>query len=278
MYEIVDDPYHNMSDYYIRTPEQNESRGPFDISKLLTLAEAGQINPNTLFYDEEKEEWIPFALNEELRKKVFPERERLALKVEQPKADEAKDSGPDDINVEAMLAAAEGDTAEKRKLTRKKKSFERAAGISAVGLGLMMILSALFMILPLIPQIQVALGDNHFASIFNYPTILVGAFDLILGILLILSVTEVFPLARGRAMLTLGFGVYVGWSLGDPLIVGLTAAAGIGIFLATLAQSMQTMIVAFVLGIGGNLYLAYLALNGRFDGFFDTIVFNLIAS
>jgi hypothetical protein len=78
-------------------------------------------------------------------------------------------------------------------------------------------------------------------------------------------------------MLTLGFGVYVGWALGDPLIMGLTAAAGIGIFLATLSQSMGTMILAFVLGIGGNGYLAYLALNGRFDGFFESIALNLIA-
>ncbi len=266
-----------MSDYYIRTPEQNESRGPFDISKLLTLAEAGQINPNTLYYDEEKEEWIPLALNNDLKAQVFPERERLSLKVEQKEARSSEEDTSENLNVESMLAAAEGETKEKKTLTRKKKSFERAAGISAVGLGLMMIFSALFMILPLITQVQGAFGENNFASIFNYPTILIGVFDLILGVLLILSVTEVYPLARGRAMLTLGFGVYVGWALGDPLIMGLTAAAAIGIFWATLSQSMITMVLAFILGIGGNLYLAYLALNGRFDGFFDTIVFNLIA-
>lgn len=265
-----------MSDYYIRTPEQDESRGPFDISKLQTLAEAGQINPNTLYYDEDKEEWIPIALNESLHSQVFPEREKLSLKVSQEKkAGKEEASG---LNIESMLVAAEGDTDEKRKLTRQKKSFERAATISAAGLGVMMIFSALFMILPLVPVIQEALNDGAFATIFNYPTILIGVFDLILGVLLILSVTEVFPLARGRAMLTLGFGVYVGWALGDPLFMGLSAAAGIGIFMATISQSMSTMTLAFILGIGGNGYLAYLALNGRFDGFFESIVLNLVAS
>lgn len=265
-----------MSDYYIRTPEQDESRGPFDLSKLETLAEAGQITPNTLYYDEEKEEWIPIALNETLRAQVFPEREKLSLKIQKEENVEPGEelSG---INVESMLIAAEGDTEEKRKLTREKKSFERAANLSAAGLGIMMIFSALFMILPLISVIQGAINDNAFANIFNYPTILVGVFDLILGVLLILSVTEVFPLARGRAMLTLGFGVYVGWALGDPLLTGLTAAASIGIFLATISQSLSTMILALILGIGGNGYLAYLALDGRFDGFFDGIVLNLIA-
>jgi hypothetical protein len=265
----------NMSDYYIRTPEQDESRGPFDISKLQTLAEAGQINPNTLYYDEEKEEWIPLALNDTLRAQVFPEREKLALKIQKERVADPEQSG---INVESMLIAAEGDTEEKRKLTRQKKSFERAAGISAAGLGVMLILSALFMILPLISVIEGAISEGNFAGVFNYPTLLIGLFDLILGLLLILSVTEVFPLARGRAMLTLGFGIYVGWALGDPLLMGLTAAAGIGIFLATISQSMATMLLAFILGLGGNGTLAYLALVGRFDGFFDHIVLNLVAN
>jgi len=266
-----------MSDYYIRTPEQDESRGPFDISKLLTLAEAGQINPNTLYYDEDKEEWIPLALNDELRAQVFPEREKLALKIHNAEKPESEEASPKGLDVESMLAAAEGNTDEKRKLTRQKKSFNRAANISATGLGLMMIFSALFMVLPLVPQLQGASNSGSFATIFNYPTVLIGVFDLIIGVLLILSVTEVFPLARGRAMLTLGFGVYVGWALGDPLLMGVAAAAGVGIFLATISQSMSTMLIAFVLGMGGNGYLAYLALNGRFDGFFESIVLNLIA-
>jgi len=266
-----------MADYYIRTPEQNESRGPFDISKLLTLAEAGQVTPNTLYYDEDKEEWIPIALNEELNSQVFPEREKLTLQVdEQAKSETNETKDPGGIDVESMLAAAEGDTAEKRKLTRQKKSFERAANISAMGLGLMMLFSALYMFLPLVPEVQAAVSEQKFSSILNYPTILIGIFDLIMAILLLLAVTEVYPVVRGRAMLGLGFGVYVGWGLGDPILMGVSAAAGVGAFLATISQSLKTMIAAFALGIGGNMYLAYLALNGRFDGFFEGLLLNLI--
>ncbi len=268
-----------MADYYIRTPEQDVSRGPFDISKLLTLAEAGQVTPNTLYYDEDKEEWMPIALNEGLNAEVFPEHEKLSLKVvEGAKAELDNKADPGGINVESMLAAAEGATEEKKKLSRQKKSFERAATISLAGLGLMMLFSALHMLLPLMPVLQGAISDQQFATIFNYPTVLIGAFDLIMAILLLLAVTEVYPLVRGRAMLGLGFGVYVGWSLGDPLLIAVSAAAGIGVFLATISQSLNTMIAAFILGIGGNLYLAYLALNSRFDGFFDGIVFNLISN
>jgi len=272
-----------MSHYYIRIPEQDESRGPFDIPKLETLAEAGQINPNTLYYDVEREEWIPIALNDALRSKVFPEREKLTLRIQKEEKREEEEEEEEEeevsgLDIESMLLAAEGGTEERRKRTRQKKSFEHAAKLSAAGLGIMMIFSALFMILSLMPVLRAAINDGAIAHLFNYPTILIGIFDLILGVLLILSVTEVFPLARGRAMLTLGFGLYVGWALGDPLLMGLTAAAAIGIFLATISQSLSTMIFALVLGIGGNAWLAYLALNGRFDGFFDGITLNLIAN
>ena len=50
-----------MADYYIRTPDREESRGPFEASQLLTLAEAGQITENTLHYDETKKSGPPLA-------------------------------------------------------------------------------------------------------------------------------------------------------------------------------------------------------------------------
>jgi hypothetical protein len=276
--EHLDNRLPTMSEYYIRTPEQDESRGPFDVSKLLTLAEAGQVTPNTLYYDEEKEEWVPLALNPTLHAQIFPEREKLSLKIshtnEHPE-EAAKANEESGLNVEAMLAAAEGQTEEKRKLTRQKKSLERAANISTASLGIMLILSALYMILPHVPAIQQTTSDGSLIGIFNYPVIWIGIFDLLLGMLLMLSVTEVYPLARGRAMLTLGFGLYVGWALGDPLFMLLSVAAGFGIFLATISRGLGSMIPACVLGIGGNGALAFLALNGRFDGFFDSIILRL---
>ncbi|TVP79807.1 MAG: DUF4339 domain-containing protein [Puniceicoccaceae bacterium] len=261
-----------MSDYYIRTPDQDESRGPFDAAKLQTLAEAGQVTPNTLFYDEEKEEWIPLALNKELHAQVFPEREKLTLKINQATAKPSKKKvEPAGLEVGKMLAAAEGDTQEKRQLIRRRKSLEKAATMAPNGLGAMMLLSALFMILPLVPEIESSFGKDGLAAALKYPAVLIGIFDLLMGVLLLLSVTGVYPLVRGRAMLGLGFGVYVGWAIGDPGLMALTATASLGLFMATLANRFGTLVFALILGIGGHAYLAYLALSGRFDGFFESI-------
>jgi hypothetical protein len=267
-----------MPEYYIRTPEQDESRGPFNISKLLTLAEAGQVSENTLYYDEEKEEWIPIGLNDELKAQVFPEKESIKLRVghdTERETSEDDSTDEDEINVENMLKAAEADTEETRHLKRSQKSFERAVALASMTLGLMMILSAISFLIPHLDAIQGAVNEGTYTYLLNYPFLLVGIFDLIMAVLLLLSVTEVYPVIRGRSMLGLGFGVYIGWALGDPLLMLAFGLGGAGVFLATIAQRVSFMVVAIVMGIGGNGALAYLAINNRFADFYTTIQLSL---
>jgi len=271
-----------MADYYIRTPDREDSRGPFDASQLLTLAEAGQITENTLHYDETKEEWIPIALNEQLKADVFPEREKLSLKISEAKDDEPVTvDGAEEkegLDVNDMLAAAERDTEETRHLKKKEQSFHKAAALSTTSIGIMLLLSAVALLTPHFTIINTAISEESVGTIFNYPFIVIGLFDFLMAVFLFLAVTEVYPVLRGRAMLTVGFGVYVGWALGDPMILIASAAAGVGIFYATISQSFSTMIIASIAGIGGNALLAYLAITGHFEGFFDSVYFELITS
>lgn len=267
-----------MTDYYIRTPEQDESRGPFNISKLLTLAEAGQVTENTLYYDEEKEEWIPIGLNEELEAQVFPKSESLSLRIGRSSDGEISpdDSTDEDkIEVENLLKAAEADTEETRHLKRSQKSFERAVALASMTLGLMMILSSISFLVPHLDAIQGAVNEGNYGNLINYPFLLVGIFDLIMAVLLLLSVTEVYPLVRGRAMLGLGFGVYLGWALGDPFIMLGFGLGGAGLFLATISQRFSLMILAIVIGIGGNGALAFFAINDRFAEFYSAVQLSL---
>lgn len=261
-----------MQDYYIRTPEHDDSRGPFNVVKLQSLVEAGQVDENTLYYDEEKEEWIPIALNEALKAEVFPKRERLSLRIEPQSAeDDGEEETGDAINVESMLAAADGETEETKHLKKKRESFERAIAISPVSLAIMMFLSGAFLLIPHLSIVQEALGEAPLSSLLNYPFLLIAFLDLILGVALLLAVTEVFPFVRGRAMLTLGFGLYLGWAIGDPELLVAFALAAIGPFTATLAQRFSLMVLAVVLGIIGNAFLVFLSLNGRFEGFFEVV-------
>jgi hypothetical protein len=271
-----------MADYYIRTPDRDESRGPFEISQLLTLAEAGQINENTLFYDESKEEWTPIALNKQLKGEVFPNREKLSLKLGQSSQDDDQDDQDDGmheqggIQVSDMLAAAERDSDETQHLKKKEESFQKAAALSTSSLGIMLLLSAVTILAPHFPAINEAISADQVATIINYPFIIVGLFDLIMAALLFLAVTEIYPILRARSMLTLGFGIYVGWALGAPLILFAFALSGLGIFYATISQKFSTMLLAMALGIGGNALLAYLSIVGHFAGFFESFNFEIV--
>ncbi len=278
-----------MADYYIRTPDREESRGPFDSPQLLTLAEADQITENTLYYDETKEEWTPIALNKTLKSEIFPKRKKLTLKVGQTpekkvfaeidsalEEEEEEEEEEEGLNVEAMLAAAEADTEETRYLKQQDKSFEKAAGLSSQGIGLMMLLSAVFFLMPHFSEVTKAFSNGSYSSLINYPFILVGLVDFVMAACLFLAVTEIYPLLRGRGMLTFGFGLYLGWSIGDPLIMAAAAAGGFGIFYATLAQNYPMMLLTILLGVGGNGTLAYLAFVGRFSEFFGGVHFNIM--
>lgn len=269
-----------MPEYYIRTPNKNESRGPFNIPKLLSLAEAGQVEANTLYYDEDKEEWIPIALNEALSSEVFPKPTSLKLQINLDRTDESSPQTPEkkeEISIDKILKAAEADTEETRHIKRSQKSFERAVALSSMTLGLMMLLSAISFLASHLSIIQTAVNDNSLASLFNYPFLLVGIFDLIMAVLLLLSVTDIYPLIRGRSMLGLGFGMYLGWALGDPLLMLAFGLGGVGIFLATLTKKFSIMILAIAMGIFGNGALAFLAISDRFAGFYSTFQLNLIA-
>ncbi len=267
-----------MPEYYIRTPEQDESRGPFDQSRLKTLVDAGQVTENTLYYDEEKEEWIPVALNEELKQAIFPVANSLKLRAAPDAAAETsskKPKGGGGIEVEDMLKAAEADTKETRHLKQRQKSFEKAVELAPITLGIMMILSALALLIPHHPVIVDGVTETAYTSLLNYPFLMLGIFDLVMAILLLLSVTDVYPVIRGRSMLGLGFGVYLGWALGDPTLIMAFALGGAGIFLATIAQRLSTMLLAIIMGIGGNGALAYLAINERFAEFYSSIKINI---
>lgn len=277
---MSDDPH---NDYYIRTPEATESRGPFDASKLHTLAESGQINENTLYFDEQTGEWIPIGANEELKARVFPQRDKLRLRLGKGGKNAAPAAGGEvgedgteaeveekrGVEIEEVLAAADGDTGDTRHLKKEQRSFERAAGVATVGLGLLFLLSGASLLVPHASILTRAFENENYYALLNHPFLVLGAFDVLMAVFLLLAVTEVYPVVRARAMLAVGFALYVGWALADPVFGGAAIAGGAGVFLATVTRRFTTMLFALVLGLAGNGFLLYLALTGRFKDFFN---------
>ena len=272
-----------MPDYYIRTPDRDESRGPFNHSQLLTLAEAGQITQETLYYDDSKKEWIPIALNDELKAEVFPEREKLKLKVQNPvdetgkakkkeKKKKEKKAPKKEIvnNVADMLADAEKETKSVRMHKNRQESIRKSILFSNNGLSVIMLLFAFTLFAPHMKIISDAVSSQKLLSLFDYPLISLGIIDFLVAIFIFFGSSRMRSYVRVRSMLVFGFGVYIGWSLDDYNVMLASATAGLGTFYTTLSKKYLMTILATIIGLGGSAVLAYFSFIGYFAGLLDS--------
>ena len=61
-----------MSEFFIRYPNSEEAKGPYNIEQLQSLSEAKKVKPDTLYYDEDKEVWVAVGSNSDLNELLFP--------------------------------------------------------------------------------------------------------------------------------------------------------------------------------------------------------------
>ena len=247
-------------DFYIRTASETEAHGPFTQEQLISLAEAGKVDPQTLYYEANTEQWITIGSNVELRTAVFPEKKRLTIKPKDRIA--TLNAGPDThppITVDEMLAAAEGRTADTASKRDKTIAYERAARIGRYACITMLLLSAASLLLPSI-DLLVAFDT---AKLVGHPYIYLGILDLGLALLLMLGAVSWYPFIRFRAALGLGFlGVMFWMQMPTPAIpVLVVAAASAGLYLSTIFISYLPLAISVGVGLAGSLGFAYYMLT-----------------
>lgn len=247
-----------MQEYYIRNADSDESRGPFTVEQLSSLAETGNITLESLVYDPATESWEVLEHHEGLRPQVFPERKRLTFR-EKPDF-ESINSGEHElapITVDSLLAAAEGVTEETR---HKKKGtvWKEKAAIWA------MYISAISFVLSAIGSFWIrreVLSAFDMMAIATSPLIVLGIVDLCLALILFLQSAAVYPFVRFRAVAGAGFCLFFFWAVGYPLI-GVAAAVGCaGIYALTIVLKMAPFIICGLLALLGMAAYAVLALG-----------------
>ncbi len=253
-----------MEEYFIRNPESEEAKGPYTIEQLLSLAEASKIDPETLFYDDDKEVWIAFKGSSELKDTLFPSEKKLVLrKKEAPEEKspiEVKKKEESKIAIEDLLAAAEGDTKETKHKSVGKKWRERTSVYTVKTLMLTFLLSTAGLIFINLDTIL----ERNVGEMLANPFIIFAAVDLFLAFCLLLSVTTVYPLIRLRAVIGLGFMGYYFWNFDQPIISAFIAASMLGTFINTLTLRISVFIFSgllSILGMLGFVALYYLYLN-----------------
>jgi len=245
-------------EFYIRGEQDTEARGPFNIDQLASLAEAGQVDGDTLYYDAAIEQWVTTGSNPELMATLFPEKRKLRMKQKvEIKTVNVEHEDDEPIRVEEMLAAAEGKTKETAGKGDPKAAFELVAGWGRRILTIIMVLTLASMLLPNLEAVY-AMDWQKFLT---HPTILFGALDLFITILLLLGATSVYPLVRFRALLGLGFFGLLHYTAGETAYLVPLAAASVGMYFTTAAVNWTILIASGALGLFGAGAYAFLVLN-----------------
>lgn len=241
-------------EFYIRNATDTDARGPFTTEQLASLAEAGQVTAETLYYEAGTEQWVTVGGNAELMAALFPEKKKLKMKAKETfktlnvQKDDAKP-----IDVSDMLAAAEGRTADTRDKADPTELLARAAKIGMYTATVLLLISAAGLLLPSADRL--AAGD--FAALLTQPFALLGALDLALFVLLALQMVAIYPFVRFRAALGLGFLGFLFWTQGETLAFLSVLAGSAGLYFCTVFTHFLTLGVAGALGLAGMLAFTY---------------------
>jgi hypothetical protein len=241
-------------EFYIRSASETEARGPFSVEQLVSLAETGQVTPETLYYDASAEKWIVIGENAEVRALVFPEKKKLTIKKDSKVATLNKESDTrSPLSVHDMLAAAEGKTEDTKDKGAVLVMTHRCAKAGLWGSIFMLLIAATAEILPSID----VLTNFTAVGLLQAPFVILGLLDVFLAVMLLLGVVSLYPFIRFRAMLGIGFLGFIFWTRGEHTLLLATLAGSLGLYISTVFVSYVPIAIGLALGLGGMGSLAY---------------------
>lgn len=244
---------------YIRNPTDTEARGPFTARQVAALADAGQVTAQTLVSAAGTQQWATMESLPDLMQIVLPEKKKLTLKPKEFQPLNASGNLEQKIDVQAMLAAAEGRTEETASRRDPTEAMARAAAVGRYGAIAGLLLSAIAALFPL----RDALLAFDPSKLLAQPLACVGFIDVALAAFLLLGVTALYPLIRFRAAAGLGLVGFTYYAQGFGMELTLTTCGCAGIFFCTIVIRMVPALVSALFAAGGMGLLAWSVAGGH---------------
>ena len=242
---------------YIRNVSENEARGPFNAQQLADLAEAGQVNTETLIYDATTEQWVTLKSDAALMAAVFPPKKKHQLKTKEIQTLNTAENSAKPISVDDMLAAAEGRTSDTKGKKDPEIAMARAARLGMFGAIASLVLAAAGEILPSSAALMAMDGEQLLAQ----PLAVLGVIDIALAVLLGLGMTTLYPFVRFRAALGFGLAGFLFYTHGQQTALLYLATGCAGLYGCTIFTNLISALVAVVAAVGGMGMLSWLLLN-----------------
>jgi len=241
-------------EFYIRNETDTDARGPFSHEQLSSLAEAGQVTAATLYYEATSEQWVAVGSNEELLAQLFPEKKKLKMRSKETfKSLNVQPEDAKPIEVNDMLAAAEGRTADTKDKADPAEALARAAKFGMYVATAILLISATGLLLPFADRLAAA----DFGAVFTEPLAILGVIDLVLFVLLALGVVSLYPFVRFRAALGLGFLGFIFYTQGEVMPLAAVLAGSAGLYFCTVFTQIALVGAACALGLAGTAAVTY---------------------
>jgi hypothetical protein len=245
-------------EFYIRNASETEARGPFNHEHMVSLAENGQITKETLYYDAGTEQWVALESNPEVCAVIFPQKVALKLKAKTTfKTLNVPDANAAPISVDQLLAAAEGRTAETADKLDPTIARERAAGIGRWSALVILCISAAALCLPSID----VLTKLDLEALLLHPMAILGVGQAFLALLLLLQVTQAYPVVRLSATLGIGMVGFILWSRGQTTPMASFVLGSLGLYFCTVFINFVGVGLAAGIGLAGMAGYAMFALT-----------------
>ncbi|MBC8010067.1 MAG: hypothetical protein H7067_08220, partial [Burkholderiales bacterium] len=227
----------------------------FTLEQLSSLAENGQADADTFYYDAATEAWTAINANPVLMETLFPAKKSLRVKaktVSQVSNLNTMTSNDRAITVNDMLLAAEGRTEDTRGQADPAIAQGRAAAAGLyTALGILVITAAAY----ILPDINL-LVSLDWAGLLLSPLPLLGLLNLVLALCLGLGAAGAYPTVRFAAMLGFGFVGTVLYLQDQPIPLACSAAAAIGLYFCTVLINLPGVVVVGLVGLVGACGLA----------------------
>ncbi len=243
-------------EYYIRKAHEADARGPFTLEQLSSLAENGQADADTFYYDAATEAWTAISSNAVLMDALFPAKKSLRVKAKTASQVTTLNTVAENeraITVNDMLLAAEGRTEDTRDKADPAIAQARAAGIGLYsGLAILVITAAAY----ILPSIDLVLALD-FPGLFRSVLPIFGLLNLALAICLGLGAVGAYPVVRFAAMVGFGFTGTIFYLQGQNFLLTCSAGAAFGLYFSTIFINLPGVILAAAAGVLGAAGLAH---------------------
>jgi len=254
-----------MSEYYIKSGPEAEASGPYTVEALQELAKAGKITLDTLHYCDDETGWRPISSSQELPDKLFGSKPKLSLKQRPDSLPQKSENTP--TPAAKNIFAEELPNGLHDPVVKKFLWQNRVASFAMPMMAIVNLFMGALLLWANYGKIAQLMPAHNIGSLLYVPGCVFGGLFLVAGVLLIFSVSAVYPMVRYAAFALISYFGILSWGYlyeghGEGLFILLSGIGfGLGTYICTFTLNIFLFVIsalAAILGIYSYIYFLFL--------------------